>query len=425
MKIFWEKLQKKNIRFIIRYSLIVISFIVLHQSNIIGQNQKSFLLKPSSKYSIGTTKLFLTDSSRKEPIKRSYKGYRRIYVKAWYPSDMKDKLNYDKYLSDYKTQTIFSIFKTKGLSLNTIDSIKQYYTHSCRGIPISNSQNNFPVIIFNSGFYFGMTDLYSNFMELLASNGYIVFSIVHPYQQPLVKFPDGKAKLLKKKAQLAFLQWWVIKNHIKLEKITNNDILKKYTYKVLKRLKLFDKITRLWTKDNRFFISSLKGLNADTNSIFYSKLNLDKIGAIGQSIGGATVGQLILSDDRIKAGINMDCFQFGDMIDQNLQKPFMLIESQYQKKWNIGNQYIFSNDKTDFYSLLLLNTSHFIVTDAPLIPLLSDKQKEIFYGNVDGIYFTKLVNNYILDFFNLYLKDISSETLKKEISNDKIIYKIR
>ena len=52
-----------------------------------------------------------------------------------------------------------------------------------------------------------MPDFYTTYMEALASGGYIVFSVSHPYHQPIINFPDGKSyKLLKKKAALPFLE---------------------------------------------------------------------------------------------------------------------------------------------------------------------------------------------------------------------------
>ena len=401
-----------------------ISILFFTSLNLFSQEDKSFLFEPSGKYSIGTTELYLTDSTRKEMVRKSYKGFRRIYIKVWYPSDEKENLNYSRYFSSYDTKTIYQIFKTKKVLPEAIDSIKQYYTHSCKDISISKSEQKFPVILFNSGFYFGMTDLYTNYMELLASNGFIVFSVIHPYQQPLVHFPDGDAKLLKKKAQLAFLEW-KIKERIKVDKITSPEIQEKYTKNVLHYLTRFGKITRLWTVDNQFVLDYLKKINNDEKSMFFQKLNLNKIGAMGQSIGGAAAGQLSLVDKRIKAGMNLDCFQFGDIVDTDLQTPFMLIETQYQEKWNIGNEYIFSHTKSDYYYLHLLNTTHFITSDVPLLPCLTRAQQVSFYGNVDGRKIMKLADKYILDFFNLYLKNISSDFLKKEVSNNEILYKVR
>ncbi len=400
-------------------------FFLLFTKTLVSQENMTFLFEPSGKYDVGTTELFLSDSGRMEMLKKFHNGYRRLYVKVWYPATKNENQSYSKYLSNYDSKTIYDIFKSKKVSIQDVDSIKQYYTHSKSNLEISKSENHYPVIIFNSGYYFGITDLYTTYMEELASNGFVVFSIIHPYHQPLVIFPGGeKLKQLKKKSQLAFLEW-VLKERTDIEKIIPKGKIEDYTKKVLKRLTLFDKIVDLWVADNQFLLSYLAVINNDSSDFFYSKLDLKNIGVFGQSLGGSTAGQLSLIDERVKAGINIDCFQFGNIVDNDLETPFMLIESEYQKKWNLGNQYVYSHIESDFYSLLLLNSNHFIFTDAPLLPILSKEQQESFFGKVDEKKTMKTINNYILSFFNLYLKNISSELLMEEIANNNLIYKVR
>ncbi|MEN8119831.1 MAG: hypothetical protein ABFS35_05770 [Bacteroidota bacterium] len=407
------------------YLPIVLLFLFLFSQKLVSQEKNTFLIKPSGNYSIGTTELFLTDSSRKEKLKTFNKSYRRLYVKVWYPSTESQERNCSKYLSSYSSKIIYQIFKSKNISIKDIDELKNNYTYSCPNLDISKDEKKFPVLLFNPGFYFGMADIYTCYMEELASNGYIVFSIIHPYQQPLVIFSDGKkAKLKKKKAQLAFLEW-TLKQKIKFEDITSKDMAEKHTRTNLKQLKRFNKVVDLWVVDSKFVIDYLYSANLDTSSFFYSKLNIDKIGILGQSLGGAVAGQVCFNDNRIKAGINLDNFQFGDIVDNDMKTPFMLIESEYKKTWNIGNEYIFSHVKSDFYSLLLLNTTHFITSDAPLMPILTKEQQQSFFGAVDGRKIVSLINKYILDFFNFYLKNISSNLLTKEVSNSDIIYKVR
>lgn len=386
--------------------------------------QEDFLFEPTGEYSIGTLNLYLVDSSRREPVKKSYKGFRRIFVKVWYPSDVKEGLVYNKYLSSYDAEVIYDIFKIKKVSIEQIKRLKQYDTHSCEGIELATSDKPFPVILFNAGYYFGMTDLYSNYMEMLASHGYIVFSVIHPYHQPLVYFPDGDAKLLKKKSQVAFLEW-KLRERVKIKKITNEEIQAKFTKRVLKNLKQFGKTVNLWTIDNQFVLDYLVKMNQAVEDPFYGKIDLDRIGIFGQSLGGAVAGQMAHVDARIKAAINIDCFQFGDVVDQDLQTPLMLIESEFDKKWIIGNEYIYSQTKSDFYSLIFPNTTHFICSDVPVIPVLTEEQQTSFCGKVDGEKILAEMNAYILDFFNHYLKGISSALLKEELMRRDMIYQVR
>ncbi len=409
-----------------KYVLSRLCLLLVISINLSGQENNSFLLKPTGKYSVGVKEMFAVDSTRKEKLKLFHNTLRKLYIKVWYPADKPPaNTKYNKYLSTYNAKDVYKVFKVKKVSIADIDSLKKYDTYSFNDIDISKAEKEYPVILFNPGFYFGMSDLYTCFMEELASNGFIVFSIVHPYHQPLVTYPDGDvAKLKKKKAQLAFMEW-AIKENIKIEKVNTIEEVERLTRENLRQLKRFNKIVKLWVVDNSFFIDYLQIANQDTSAFFYSKLDMNRLGVFGQSIGGAAAGQLCFTDDRLKAGINLDCFQFGDIVDNDMQTPFMLIESEFQKPWNVGNDYIFSKTTNDFYSILFLNTTHLLACDAPILPVLSEEQKMSFYGDVDGGKSLKLINKYILDFFNFYLKNISSDFLEKEYTDTNVIYKVR
>jgi hypothetical protein len=94
-----------------RIKAVILILLIFSSFTFAQKNYKCFLLQPTGRYSIGTTDLFLTDSTRKEPVKRSYKGFRRIYVKVWYPSNESSNCDYSRYFSGYDTETIYKIFK--------------------------------------------------------------------------------------------------------------------------------------------------------------------------------------------------------------------------------------------------------------------------------------------------------------------------
>lgn len=68
--------------------------------------------------------------------------------------------------------------------------VQHLKTHSYRDIPLSAECESYPVIFFNHGYSSQMsqnTVLCSD----LASSGYIVVSIGHPYEASILKYPDG------------------------------------------------------------------------------------------------------------------------------------------------------------------------------------------------------------------------------------------
>ncbi|HKL72032.1 MAG TPA: hypothetical protein VJ855_05185 [Marinilabiliaceae bacterium] len=396
-------------------TLFTVSIVSLWASEEVG---KTLLPKPTGEYQIATQKLFLTDSLRKEKFTTRRK-YREIYVKVWYPVRAEGEYEYEYFLDDYPTKVVADIFKSVGLDRDLVDLIKQTQTHSLSEDFELPSGQKFPVILFNPGFYFGMSDFYTAIIENLASHGYIVCSINHPYEQPYVESSGKDAYMKKKKAQLAYLQLFLMDKFRKF-KIDTEEEIEAATRVYLKKLSRFDKVVRRWTADNEFFISYLENesKNPEVSGIIEG-MDLNRLGVLGQSVGGSVAGQVCLHNkDRVKAGINLDCFQFGDIIDQPLETPFMLMQSDHYFMWNLGNSIIFRNPQADFYRTTIKNARHFVFSDASFLDLIDAEEKKKMIGDVDGEESAKLINSYILAFFNFYLSGESSALMNEEIDTE-------
>ena len=399
--------------------LVVFFSLLVHYLTAQTNNYSRFLPQPSGSFNVGTTNLFITDSSRKERFKKN--DYRRIYVRIWYPADIDKNLKPELYLQNYSSELINSIFMSKDFSYEWLEEIKKTYTFSYRDARLDTSQSTYPVIIFTPGYYFGMDDLYSAYMEEFASHGYIVCCINHPYEQPFIEFPDQKIYIKKKRTQWAYLQL-VIANWFHFRKTDSHDKVVKTTRYYHKMLHRFRKALDYWVEDTRFFIDYLYSENG--NEIL-SSANLNQIAALGQSFGGAVTGQLCLLDDRVKAGINLDCFQFGDVIDKPLQQPFLLIQSDYQPTWNLGNTINYENTDGDFSLLALKNASHFVFSDGAVLPYRTEKFKNRMIGEVDGPLLLKTTNEYILDFFDHYILKKSFKLVQENKKNAILEYHFR
>lgn len=404
------------------YLSFVLVFLV--SVTLFAQQDTSFLPTPSGPYQVGTTEWFITDSSRRDPFKKRDK--RRLYIKIWYPAQVSEGAKPELYLEKYPTDLIYNAFKIKKFSKEWIASIKEYPTHSYREAKLVFQKNGFPVILFNPGFYFGMADLYTGMMEALASQGYIVCSINHPYEQPYIKFPDGEEIYLKKKRaqwsymQLVFANWFQWKKKDSPEKIEE---ITRYYHKMLRR---FRKIVNFWVEDSRFFMDYLEEEQvSQVNNDLLQAMNLNAIGAFGQSVGGSVIGELCVQDNRVKAGINLDCFQFGNAIDQPLKQPFMLVESDYNANWNLGNTVNFSQTDGDFAFLRFPKSSHFVFSDGAVLPY-PDRDNEVrMIGDIDGPLVFNSLNLYINEFFNHYLKHEQSSVIQNDKSDECLDYTLR
>ncbi len=406
-------LRSKNNIFIL--ILIFICQISFSQSN---GGEKRFLPKPTGDYSIGTKSFVLEDTTQLHKNKNT-----RIYIKIWYPG--KESINsnqYNKYLEGYDLDEIYQNFKSKGVSRKDISILSNYLTYSKEGLEISDKEEEYPVIIFTPGYYFGLSDIYSAYIENLASNGYIVCSITHINQQISIKGSNQEDNSLHKaRSSLPFLQWWWadklnFKDHLKSE---NQVSMSKY---FLKRLKRFDKILDSWEKSTLLFINYLQTEKEKGQGDLFGRMDLSELGAMGQSFGGALSNHMCVSHDFIKAGINMDCFQFGDVVNTHTNKPLMLIESEQQIKWRIGNEYIYKNINHLEYARIK-GGMHFLFTDLPYYNVILDDEKlNELIGEVNGQKVMEWMNSIILSFFDGSLKNQDKAHLIETIDNKDLLY---
>jgi len=383
---------------------------------------KTFLPVPNGKYTIGTTSFFLTDSLHRDRYDRS-KKYKLLHLKIWYPSDSTaDVSDYNLYLKDYDLAEIYNNFKTKGVTMEEITDMSKCRTNSAEALPVSDSKESFPVILFTPGYYFGLSDVYSSYIENLASNGFIVCSIIHVHQQVSVKGENGMpTDLHKAKSALAFSQW-MLADMGTFRDPHKPENQKKLTYYYLKHLKRFDRKIDEWQSSILYALDHLKQLKKEQPHSVYGKFDFNNIGALGQSYGGALSNHMCVSVDEIKAAASMDCIQFGDVIDSHTTKPLMLIESEQYFKWRLGNEYVYRNYSQLEY-LKMKGGLHFLFSDLPYFDIILKKEKiQGLIGDIEGKKAVEMINATLLNFFNRHLKNIESCSNFDYSDNDLFLY---
>ncbi len=165
---------------------------------------------------------------------------------------------------------------------------------------------------------------------------------------------------------------------------------------------LHNESTRLWACDTKEVIKKLYELN-NKNHLLKRVFDLESIGVFGHSVGGATAGQMAMNNSIIKAGINLDGFQFGDLVNNKLGVPFMFVSSNQN-----GNSYLrastfMDQSKADCYQAVIKGFSHSSFTDLE-------------YFNPGGKKVIELQRDLIRVFFDKYLKssDITLRELEKK-----------
>ena len=162
-----------------RYLLILFLLIF---SNLTAQDVYFKLPVPTGQYSIGTTKFYVQDVYREEIYTEDKFDYREFMVRAWYPAKNTSGKSVLKYLEGYNIDTLKYYWDMFDIPKKLFNLIGQVETNSYIEPPISENSDTYPVIIFSHGYGLGVPELYTFISENLASHGYIVLSITHPYQ---------------------------------------------------------------------------------------------------------------------------------------------------------------------------------------------------------------------------------------------------
>lgn len=254
--------------------------------------------KPTGPYAVGTKEYHWIDTERKEIYSEDPSHpYRELMVKVWYPAQgslpEKPKTTWAPDLIDY--------FKKNMKFFWLLSCSRSIYSYSKPHVSLASGKVPFPVVIFSHGRP-SSYDLHTAKCEDLASHGYIVVAINHTCGSIFTKFPDGRT----------------IDG---LKVVQQRDICSNFTQ--LKERS--DQELEVWVADVQFVLDQLEKLDHEKGSIFYHKMDLNEIGIMGHSFGGATAVQVCRRDIRIKAGVDLDGGLFGSNPTARFDKPFMFM----------------------------------------------------------------------------------------------------
>ncbi|GGG12387.1 hypothetical protein GCM10011344_11350 [Dokdonia pacifica] len=377
----------------------VILIIVLFPSWMVPNVLPVFSLpKPTGIYQVGTHAIHLkTDMD--EPITKDETDKREIMVKVWYPSNNNAFAKEVPYL-DKANRTSFIQKYGGGIlppaSMNYLDRVT---THVYQEAPII--EDTFPVVLFSHGYGSNASGYYALLSEI-ASHGYIVINMNHTYESLATTFPDGSEKFFDYEFQA--IDGADAMQHITpIKNAFENDYSYDERHAIIREASKEYNVTKMvkrWTKDMIYTLDQLEDWNK--NGFLKNRLDLEKIGVFGHSRGGGAAGQLTIKDTRIKAAVNIDGVQWGEMMDTMYHKPFLYISADWPADHHDINAHTYKHKSTDyFYESKLLTAAHPNFMDIPLmIPVESLAQT----GTIDAKLGIQITNELILSFFDKHLK---------------------
>ena len=277
------------------------------------------------------------------------------------------------------------------------------------------------MVVFSHG-AFGVIDSNASTCTELASNGYVVVSVAHPYQAAYVKDTNGKIIIGSKE----FL------NEMYQDNGTDSIEGEERNYEETK------KWMEIRTGDENFVLDTILRKAQKGDDEPFDRINVEKIGLFGHSLGGASSVELGRQRDDIDAVIDLEGTMLGEYLDlkngvyEYNEEPYpvplldvnsreVYNQAMQQKKQN-GVIYVNFNtgeNAKDFHEVVINGISHLNMTDLGMIsPILS---KLMCVGTassgtatVDSRECIENINSIVLDFFDYYLKDSGEWTIESE-----------
>ncbi len=365
---------------------------------LILNDQSLVLPSPTGSYSVGRTEFDWVDSSRIDQLSDQPNQNRELLVWVWYPASAQGVTA--PYLPP---DWVKAYDESQGIGQYIESNFSNIQTHSFTNVPISTTQDMYPVVIMQPGMGPVPTD-YTVFAENLASHGYFVIGINEIYTSNLVVFPDGR--VIQRSGKGA---------------IPDSDTAAQANADA-------NRIGKVWAADAIFVMNRLQNLNADASGIFYHKLDLAHLGLFGHSFGGATAASVCKLDARCKAGADLDGTLFSDQAEGTFQTPFMFMAEDDCGKGCDSMVQAYSTSNSPAYYLSIKGTRHFNYSDLPyrlLPPSRIIFNLAGYIGRISPGRALEISNAYLVAFFNRYLKNIDSDLLLGAAPYPEVLFQFR
>lgn len=267
--------------------------------------------------------------------------------------------------------------------------------------PQTQSTLDLPIVLFSPAE--ATTRLfYSVIAQTIASSGYIVITIDAPYDVDIVEYPDGSMDLI---------------NTTVAATATEADILLAVSTRA---------------QDASFVLDQLCNASVISQLIPGSSHGLDvqKVAMFGHSLGGAATAAAMLNDSRIAGGLAMDGSLYGPVVQEGLDRPFMLMAHTNHTRTNDSSAGDPSNSWFDFWpnlrgwklDIIIANSLHYTFSDLPIVLETlgivpnATVANNLHVTDLDGSRALKIVTTYVTAFLDMVLKYKHSPLLQGPVA---------
>lgn len=345
---------------------------------------------PTGHERVGTVSLHLVDRSRPDPWVPTQPA-RQLVIQVWYPAAT---------VHGYPNVPWMTPATARAYEkANHLPVVNWPKTRAHLGAPMDQRRGGRPVVLYSHGLG-GQRAEATALVEDLASHGYIVVTIDHIHDAGVVELPDGHVETAA------------------IPEITKDN-----------ELQLTTKAIKSRVADTRFVLGQLAVINRGDNPDsghrplprgLRGAFDLDHVGMLGHSDGGATTAHAMRVDARITAGINLDGTLWTPEATAGSDRPFLQFGKQDLDRFQATTWAAFwTNQRGPKLQLNLTGSTHgtfgdFAVLLPQVAPTLGRTPDEVarVVGTIDGQRAVTVLRKYINAYFDLHLRHRPNHLLK-------------
>ena len=271
----------------------------------------------SGPYAIGTLAYHWVDASRAEALAADANERRQLMVQIWYPAQVNSSAHRAAYITNADIVTA-AFARLLDMPAFIFGHFQYVNTNASSSAAAAADPQHHPVLLFLEAAT-GFRQMNTFQVEHLVSHGYIVVAIDQPGVAAAVVFPDGRHAV-----GLTLPQFHAVVRPSYIPNWTNAT----QTRVLLPNGSTLpdNSIIPYLAQDVSFTLDQLAALNrADPHGILAGKLDLQRVGVFGVSLGGIVAGEAYRLDARLRACLVMDAPMSIDVVNASLKQPSMWI----------------------------------------------------------------------------------------------------
>ena len=327
------------------------------------------LPEPTGPHSVGVTSVYVNDVSRRDPWVAEAAS-RELMVSLWYPAEPSTGQR-APYMTPTESQLLLAHGGITGLPVDVLSTTR---TNAVADAQPVDRRHDLPLVVLSPGFTKPCATL-TAVAEDLASHGYVVAGIDHTYESVATTFPDGRVTTCRaREVRRRGPEFWV-------------------------------RLMSGRAADVSFVVDTLTRTHPEWPAA--RLIDPAGIAMAGHSVGGASAIAAVVTDSRIRAGINMDGSTDFPIPDGGVSRPVLFLGRKAQ--YSPGSSAAAATWERDWNHLtgwkrwlVVSGAEHASFTD---FMLLAEQCGLDTGASLPAIRAVEITRGYTRAFFDLHLRD--------------------